>query len=62
MLSYIDSWLGKFLEKIDLEETIFVLSSDHGDYISVLDEDLNQIKIPKILQPYMNNLEKISLN
>jgi len=50
MLSYIDTWIGKFVEKIDLEETIFVLSSDHGDYISVLDEDLNQIKIPKILK------------
>ena len=50
MLSYIDTWIGKFLEKIDLEKTIFVLSSDHGDYISVLDEDLNQIKIPKILK------------
>ena len=50
MLSYIDTWIGKFLEKIDLEKTIFVLSSDHGDYISVLDEELNQIKIPKILK------------
>jgi arylsulfatase A-like enzyme len=50
MLSYIDTWIGKFLEKIDLEETIFVLSSDHGEYISVLDEDLNQIKTPKILK------------
>ena len=50
MLSYIDTWIGKFVEKIDLEETIFVLSSDHGDYISVLDEDLNQIKIPKMLK------------
>jgi arylsulfatase A-like enzyme len=27
-----------------------VLSSDHGDYISVLEEDLNQIKIPKALK------------
>ena len=50
MLSYIDTWIGKFLQKIDLEKTIFVLSSDHGDYISVLDEDLNQIKIPKMLK------------
>ena len=50
MLSYIDTWIGKFLEKIDLEKTILVLSSDHGDYISVLDEDLNQIKIPKIIK------------
>ena len=50
MLSYIDSWIGKFLEKIDLEKTILVLSSDHGDYIPVLEEDLNQIKIPKVLK------------
>ena len=50
MLSYIDTWIGKFLQKIDLEKTIFVLSSDHGDYISVLNEDLNEIKIPKLFK------------
>ena len=50
MLSYIDTWIGKFLEKIDLEKTIFVLTSDHGDYISVLDEDLSEIKIPKMFR------------
>ena len=50
MLSYIDTWIGKFLEKIDLEKTIFVLSSDHGDYIPVLNEDLNEIKIPKLFK------------
>ena len=50
MLSYIDTWIGKFLEKIDLEKTIFVLSSDHGDYIPIVEEDLNQIKIPKIIK------------
>ncbi len=50
MLSYIDTWIGKFLEKIDLKKTIFVLSSDHGDYISVLGESLGRIKIPKILK------------
>jgi len=50
MLTYIDTWIGKFLENIDLEKTIFVLSSDHGDYISVLEDDLGQIKIPKILK------------
>ena len=50
MLSYIDTWLGKFLEKIDLEKTIFVLSSDHGDYIHIVEEDLNQIKIPKVIK------------
>jgi len=47
MISYIDTWIGKFLEKIDLEKSILVLTSDHGDYISILEEDLNKIKIPK---------------
>jgi len=50
MLSYIDSWLGKFFKKIDLDNTIFILTADHGDYISVVDEDLNEIKIPGILK------------
>lgn len=50
MLSYIDTWIGKFLENIDLEKTIFVFSSDHGDYISVLEKGLGRIKIPKILK------------
>ena len=50
MLSYIDLWIGNFLEKINLDNTIFILTADHGDYISVVDEDLNQIKIPKILK------------
>ena len=50
MLSYIDIWIGKFLEKINLKNTIFVLSSDHGDYIPTLDEDPNQIKMPKIIK------------
>ena len=47
MISYIDTWIGKFLEKIDLEKSILVLTSDHGDYISILEEDLTKIKIPK---------------
>ena len=50
MLTYIDTWIGKFLEKIDLEKTICVLSSDHGDYIPVLGKSLGQIEIPKILK------------
>ena len=50
MLSYIDSWLGKFFKKIDHDNTIFILTADHGDYISIVDEDLNQIKIPEILK------------
>jgi arylsulfatase A-like enzyme len=37
MISSIDSWLGKFLQKIDLQKTLVVISADHGDYIPVTD-------------------------
>ena len=32
MISAIDFWIGKFLEKINLNNTLIVISSDHGDY------------------------------
>jgi arylsulfatase A-like enzyme len=35
MVSAIDFWIGKFLEKIDLTKTLVVISSDHGDYVPV---------------------------
>ena len=31
----IDYWLGKFLEKIDLKSTLVVITSDHGEYVSI---------------------------
>ena len=39
MVSSIDSWIGRFLQKIDQQKTIFVLSADHGDYIPVIDKE-----------------------
>ena len=33
VVSKIDSWLNQILEKIDLEKTIVIITSDHGDYI-----------------------------
>ena len=33
MLSSIDSWIGKFYENLDLKNTLFVITSDHGAYI-----------------------------
>lgn len=33
MISSIDKWIGKIIEKIDLKKTIVILSADHGDYI-----------------------------
>lgn len=39
MVSYVDEWIGKFIEQIDFENTLLVLSSDHGDYIPLTDEE-----------------------
>ena len=36
-ISVIDYWLGKFLEKIDLESTLVIVTADHGDYIPIND-------------------------
>jgi len=35
MLSFIDTWIGKFSTEIDLEKTLIVISSDHGSYIPI---------------------------
>jgi len=50
MLSFIDSWIGKFLEKIDSKNTILVLTADHGDYISVIENDMNKVNVPKFFK------------
>lgn len=51
MISYIDTWIGKILEKINLSETIVVLSADHGDYIPIVDPTVTTPKnIQKILR------------
>ena len=33
MLSSIDSWIGKFHDNLNLKNTLFVITSDHGAYI-----------------------------
>ncbi|BDQ31798.1 iduronate-2-sulfatase [Nitrosopumilus zosterae] len=45
MISAIDSWIGKFFEKIDLKKTLLIISADHGDHIPVVDD---WGKIPKV--------------
>jgi len=42
LVSSIDVWIGKILCELDLKKTLFVLSSDHGEYIPVVDETANQ--------------------
>ena len=37
MISSIDSWIGKFVEKIDLEKTLFIVTADHATFIPSVD-------------------------
>ena len=71
-ISVTDYWLGKFLEKIDLESTLVIITADHGEYVSNsntrdLDyepEFKNMIKIGSILLPklFRSRTKKIIKN
>jgi arylsulfatase A-like enzyme len=39
MISYIDEWVGKFIQNIDFENTLLIFTSDHGDYIPLTNEE-----------------------
>ena len=37
MISSIDSWVGKFAEKIDLQKTLFIITADHATFVPYVD-------------------------
>jgi arylsulfatase A-like enzyme len=39
MISSIDSWIGKFVEKIDLQKTLFIITADHATFVPSVDVD-----------------------
>ena len=41
-LSALDTWIGKFLESIDLTNTLFVITTDHGDYVTSSTDNLEK--------------------
>ena len=45
MVSSIDVWIGKFLEKVNLENTLVVLTADHGQYIPNITSNNNIIAL-----------------
>jgi len=45
MISAIDYWIGNFLQKIDINKTLVVLTADHGDYIRSLESEQNNINL-----------------
>ncbi len=68
-VSAIDEWIGKLVQKIDLENTLLILTADHGKYIKTdLDSDFEsnpQIQrtlskigehTPKILHPLKDKI------
>jgi len=36
MISAIDHWIGKIINKVDLENTLIILTADHGEYVPVI--------------------------
>ena len=45
MVSAIDYWIGEIIKNIDLENTLVVLTADHGDYIPVIELDNETIDL-----------------
>ena len=50
MVSGIDYWIGKFLEKIDLNKTTVILTSDHGEFIPISDVNHEITYIPSLVK------------
>ena len=48
MISAIDEWFGKIFEKVNFEETLVVLTADHGSdagiYIPEIELDRNYVR------------------
>ena len=59
-VSNLDIWIGKFLEKINLDETIVILTADHGSYLSSITHDDKQIslEVNSSLQTAARNIGK----
>ena len=56
-LSIIDTWFGKILEKIDLKNTIVVLTADHGEFDHDLDVDFGEMpKLQNFLKHFKSKL------
>ena len=60
-VSAIDAWIGKIFEKVDLENTLVILTADHGAYVkSVSNENVNMnLEVNGELQTRVHNLENL---
>ncbi len=69
-ISALDEWIGKILKKIDLENTIIILTADHGSYIPFyqkedikldfeedgISKNMPVKKIPKFIKPFAKKI------
>jgi len=54
-ISFIDSWLSQIINSVDLQNTIVIITSDHGDYLPIV-KDFSAI--PKT-QNFMQKLKRL---
>ena len=64
VVSSIDFWIGKILKKIDLKNTIVILTSDHGEKIPIDEKDITKFepKLESVVKLGRNTLPKLSHN
>ena len=58
MVSALDTWIGKFLERIDLDNTLIILTSDHGEFIPTPKIGHELTYIPELFEPGKKMKEK----
>ena len=51
MVSMLDVWIGKFLKRINLENTIVIMTSDHGEFIPTKKVGHEMTYIPYVFEP-----------
>jgi len=53
MISAIDHWIGKILQEIDLDNTLIILTADHGEYIPIINKKEGEINLePSLTEKY----------
>ena len=61
-ISAMDIWLGKILEKVDLTNTLVVITADHGAYVPFTDDENSNInlEVNGELQTFVRNLGNLT--
>ncbi len=47
MISSIDVWLGKILKELDFDTTLLIVTSDHGEYVPIIEKVVNYNSIKR---------------